>query len=230
MLKPLLCALSIALAVATLAFPAPVRAYIPMDDHYLCDFPQPLNVYRYFRWYPQELPLRVYIPEPDFGQNQQLSYRQLVASAFMRWQEKVPTFKFVMVPQPEAADIRVIWHEHFPESESAWGKAMFPTPYRTPEGIRHRSQIHLAVRPQAGTGLTSDSQSLFNADELLAIATHEVGHALGLPHSRNRDDIMSSHIYRLVASYQWEITPRDVATLVRLYTLPWELEIPPCNG
>jgi predicted Zn-dependent protease len=228
MLKSLLSGLLAATALLWAA--APVQAYIPMDDHYLCDFPQPLDVYRYYRWFPQELPLRVYIPEPGFDQNPQLSYRELVSAAFMRWQQKVPTFKFVMTDRPEAADIRVVWHEHFPESESAWGKAMFPTPYRTAEGIRHRSQIHLAVRPQAGTGFANDSKALFSADELLAIATHEVGHALGLPHSRNRDDIMSSHIYRLVASYQWEITPRDVATLVRLYTLPWQLEVPPCNG
>lgn len=211
-----------------LVLSAPGQAQIAMDDHYLCDFPNTVQQYRYFRWYPEELPLRVYIPEPHHLLRSDILYTELVMQAFMHWQQKVPPFKFVRVAQPETAEIQIVWYEHFAEGESTWGRAMYPNPYQTPQGIRHRSQIHLALSPQKGTGMASTSQRFFSADELLMIATHEVGHALGLPHSRNRNDIMSPSVYRLVGKHPWQISSRDVATLIHLYTLPWNLEVSPC--
>ncbi len=46
------------------------------------------------------------------------------------------------------------------------------------------------------------------------MALHEVGHALGLPHSDRPEDLMYPTTRRP------ELTPRDIATIQLLYHLP----------
>lgn len=206
----------------------PVQAYIPPDSHYLCDFPQNINVYKYQRWYPEELPIKVYIPPLRIQLPH--NYYALAQQAFLNWSARVPQFQFQWVNDPKAAQIQVDWEAHFPESESAWGKALFPMPRRMEDGsIKHFSVVKLALKSQQGTGLTGES-AFFSPSEFSAIATHEAGHALGLPHSKNREDLMTPYLNRLTASHQWRITQQDVSTLLYLYSLPRDLKVPPCNG
>lgn len=227
---PALASLFLFLAAASLAVKTPAQAYIPQDDQYLCDFPESLKVYRYWRWFPEELPLKVYLPNPPFKTEQPEMYQGLVQQAFLSWTAVAPAFRFQWVANPKDAQIKVVWFEHFPDSENMWGEASLPLPYLTAENqVRHKSEVHLAVQAQEGTGLTA-GHPFFGHDELLAIAIHEVGHALGLPHSKSSDDIMSQYLFRLSAQNQWQITTRDAATLRRLYSLPRNLKISPCNG
>ena len=184
------------------------------------------------RWLPEELPLRFYIPEPpsEFKAPASIKYRQLVQNALNEWKQHAPAFGFQVVDKPELAQVVIEWKEHFPENEGAWGLAFYPAPYLTADGkMRHRSVIYLAVFAQPGTGY-SGLKAPFEPDQLQAIATHEIGHALGLPHSNNANDMMAAYSYRLTPSFQFKISPRDVATLRRLYRLPRELKANPCGG
>lgn len=209
----------------------PVFAYIPPGDHYLCDYPQDIKFYRYFRWTPEEFPIRVYIPQPQFKTDHPEMYVPLVQQAFLSWSSYLPAISFTWVASPEEAQIKVTWQEKFPDSESTWGQAMYPNPYfDTQRKLKHKSEIQLALRAQEGTTLIAGQNPFFVKDELLAIATHEVGHSLGLPHSKNRDDLMSAYIFRFSAESRWGITQRDIDTLKRLYSLPADLKISPCNG
>ena len=207
-----------------------VLAYTPPGDDYLCDEPMELKFYQYIRWQPYELPLKVYVPPIPYKMQQPGMYMQVLHQAFGSWTQVIPQFNFQFVDSPAKAQIQIKWVEHFPESEAMWGETMLPTPYFDAQNkLRHRSEIRLALRAQKGTGLGTDSP-FFSAEELSAIATHEIGHALGLLHSDNPDDIMTSYLFRLTSQSKWAITPRDAATLRRLYTLPARVEIPPCNG
>lgn len=206
------------------------QAFTPAGDHYLCDYPMELAVYRYSRWFGYELPIKVYIPPVPYATENPGMYLPLVQQAFNSWGRVFPRISFSFVSDPKSAQIKIKWFESFPESESMWGEALFPQPYFDKQKqLRHTSEVRLAVRAQEGTGLTA-GKPLFSFDELLAIATHEVGHALGLPHSRNRDDIMSAYLFRLSANNDWMITQRDADTLRYLYSLPTKLEMSPCNG
>ncbi len=227
LLKFGLCASLICLGLA----PASL-AYSPIDDHYLCDYPQDIQHYRYYRWAPEELPISVYISAlPAIASsNPQANYRLWAQQAFAIWSQKVPEIKFAFVDQPQLAKITVKWVEHFPESESVWGKSIYPKPSKVAGGVAHHSEVHLALKAQRGTTLVPGQEPWFSQDELAAIAAHEVGHALGLPHSKDPDDLMTPYLFRLTANSHWGVSQRDQNTLKRLYHLPLDLKISPCNG
>lgn len=207
-------------------------AYSPIDDHYLCDYPQDIKQYRYYRWSPAEFPIPVYIANPPAlaNSNPRAQYRLWAQNAFTSWTQKVPEIAFVFVDQPQAAKIKVSWVEHFPESESVWGKSLYPQPSQTTGGLKHSSEVHLALKAQQGSTFIAGQEPWFSEDELAAIATHEVGHALGLPHSKDPDDLMTPYLFRLTANSHWGISQRDQNTLRLLYHLPLDLKINPCNG
>lgn len=205
---------------------------IPGDD-YLCTWKADLKFFKYYHWYAYEFPLRVYIPPipPFFAVSHPERYLQQVQQAFLNWSAVLPLLRFVWVQDPRQAQIQVQWQEKFPESESTWGRAALPTPYLSKEKkprIRHKSTLFLALKAQNGTGFMP-GETQFSPEEFLAIATHEAGHALGLLHSNAPDDLM---YHALFAHFdgKWEISQRDKASIIRLYSLPEELEISPCNG
>lgn len=222
------------LATALLGSTLGAMAFLPLaavaDDNYLCDFPEPDGrVYQNYRWFPGELPLRIFIPPVPFATPHPEMYIPLVQKAFLSWGQAAPVFTFQFVKDPRQAQIVVEWREHFPETEDMWGEATLPNPYLTQDGlVRHTVRMHLAVKAQPGSAIGSIGAVPFAYDELLAIVTHEAGHALGMPHSRDEGDIMSYYLSRNLASTTWRITQRDVNTLYALYRLPKQLKVHPC--
>lgn len=217
---------------ASLGFSVQPSQAAPSDD-YLCAWKVDLKFFKYYHWYAYEFPLRVYIPPvpESLGAANPELYPRLVQQAFMNWNTVLPLLKFVWIQEPRKAQIQVQWQEKFPESETTWGRATLPIPYLSKEHkprIRHKSVLYLALKAQDGTGLMP-GEAQFSADEFLAIATHEAGHALGLLHSNIPDDLMYHAMFAHFDGKR-EISQRDRASIERLYSLPEKLEISPCNG
>ncbi len=76
----------------------------------------------------------------------------------------------------------------------------------TRDGSIHSAVITLARRDQAGRPILSP--------ELLAVAVHELGHAMGLAHSSDPDDVM------FPVTRTARLSQRDRSTLALLYELP----------
>lgn len=120
--------------------------------------------------------------------------------AFAAWQDVYPDLRFEVVADPAEAEITVRWIEKFEIDRTGQTDLQFRA-----TGAVQRADIQLALQ-------MPDGQPLVEVG-LAAVATHEVGHALGLPHSGNPRDVMFPD------TRTGAISTRDRATLVLLYAV-----------
>ncbi|PKL78595.1 MAG: hypothetical protein CVV27_03080 [Candidatus Melainabacteria bacterium HGW-Melainabacteria-1] len=199
----------------------------PASD-YLCEDKRSLTDLETQRWYPEEFPLKVHIPAVPYQVKQPKMYLPLVKEAFAAWAKPFKAIRFVYVDQPEQADILIEWKEYF--DVGAWGMAHLPYLYTDATGkVRHHSTVYLAVNAQPGSVFNPETKVLFSYHELLAIAKHEVGHAIGLGHSKGDMDLMGPQGYGFLSKSVFQASKRDIQTLLRLYRLPRKLKQHPCE-
>ena len=155
------------------------------------------------RWPERTMePVRVWIqrsaPFPDWTPE----LFRVARAAFDEWGEVGVPVRFTFTVDSTRADIRVSFADRITD-----GNRLGVTTHRhDQDGWIVGADIVVATHDTAGTVL---AQPL-----ITAIARHEVGHALGLAHSRDRATIMYPESQTLT------ITGPDRATLKLLYTLP----------
>lgn len=121
--------------------------------------------------------------------------------AFERWENTGVGLTFQVVSDSAHADVVIRWIDHFDfdragQTDLTWDQA----------GRVRRASISLALRTHTGTPLPDAA--------LLSVAVHEAGHALGLPHSPDTNDVM------FPATRTGSLTDRDRRTIEVLYRLP----------
>ena len=154
------------------------------------------------RW-PDRLatPLRVWIdPDPPL-EGWDADFEHQVRSAFMAWTETGIPIRFQFVADSADSDVDVSWVDRFDEPIS--GKTRWA-----------RDNRWWIVDGSITIALHHNSGPTLSATAIHAIALHEVGHLLGLDHSRNIDNIMTPRV-RVKA-----LSDEDRATMKLLYTLP----------
>jgi hypothetical protein len=146
-------------------------------------------------------PFRIALLEgesPDYGARM----AGFVREAASRWEAAGIGWRFGFTGDSANADIIVRWRMSFGNGNQA---GVTDLRWTNAGPVRH-AYISLATR--------NEGDSLFSDEALLGAAIHELGHAMGLPHSADSADVMFP-VTRVTT-----VSDRDRATARLLYSLP----------
>jgi len=146
-------------------------------------------------------PLAVYVASGAGMTGWRAEYVREVASAFAAWTHAGLPLRFRLVDDPARADVRVGWVDRFREPIS--GRTVWS---RDDHWWMLDAGITLALHHNDGAPL--------DADQVHAIALHEVGHLLGLDHTADPANVMAPRVRVR------ELSAADQATARLLYSVP----------
>lgn len=166
-----------------------------------------------YRWPKDMIPVTVYFEtdsrvggfRPSFVEIARNCLDEWAAASGHRidWQE---------VKEKNAAKIVFRWRsEHDGDQLSgAEGGLAIPTLYDYADGKHTIELARITVWTRS-----LDGSTFLTDDEMRATTLHEIGHALGLTHSPNNNDVM---FFSETSARSPVLTARDKATIIRLYT------------
>jgi hypothetical protein len=158
-----------------------------------------------YRWPDHDAgsPLRVWIQPDPHVRDWWIGYVQSARDVFLEWETAGIPVRFQFPNDSTGADIVLRWIDQFPSDELRIGKTR-----------RLADENAWVTHAEVVVALHDREGDTFPPGEISEILRHEIGHSLGLGHSRNRGTIMYPE------NTQLDLTDFDKETLHLLYTLP----------
>ena len=147
--------------------------------------------------------VRVWIQFDPHVRDWWIGYVQSARDVFLEWQTAGIPLRFVFPSDSAGTYIVVRWIDQFPPDELRIGKTR-----------RLADQNAWVTHAEVVVALHDRDGDTFPPGEISEILRHEIGHALGLGHSRDRGTIMYPE------NTQLDLTETDKETLHLLYSLP----------
>lgn len=145
--------------------------------------------------------IAVYVPPND-------DKTELMKKAFEDWEKKTKNnLGFVWVKTPENSDIDIVFIEKDLTGYCGTPEAMGCAQNYHHNGMMH-SRIYITKRRPKGL--------LLSNTQVYAVMRHEIGHTLGLEHSKGFNDIMFASTNLGIAIKQ-DIGDNDVRAIYKLY-------------
>jgi predicted Zn-dependent protease len=174
---------------------------------YLCAEVETAGELRVLRW-PRNTPtLRVWIPEPEHLSGATArEFQRAAVRGIQVWHNHPFPLTISTRATGENPDITLEWvsslgGNRLGEAQKEWSKVGSEVRVKIPSlslVTHHPSNPKIELTP----------------DQILLVAAHEMGHALGLPHSDNERDLM----YPMNTA--WRPTSRDYRTMEAVYQTP----------
>lgn len=162
---------------------------------------------RVLRWSTDTREIRIHVPPPPVASKTEARALQDAAvSGILAWQAKPIPLRVLRSTGGEEVDIVVRWVDRLGGTELGRVETEWVRRTDGAAAMRVRS-FELALRNpfDASRGLTPDQVQL--------TAAHEMGHALGLPHSDSPRDVMHP------TNTATTISPRDYQAMAALYRM-----------
>lgn len=144
-------------------------------------------------------PVRVLLA-PSTTANFQPAFLQQVRAAFQTWVEAGVPVRFNFDADSSSAEVRFRWRIQFEGEKSGQTELLWDD-----EGKLTGGTVTLATFDPKGQPL--------GPDDVRVLALHEIGHLLGLDHSKDSGDIMFAQ------PKVRDLSPHDIATVQLLYDL-----------
>jgi predicted Zn-dependent protease len=174
---------------------------------YLCADVERAGELRILRWPENTRSLRVWIPEPEhLSPASAREFQRAAARGIQVWHNHPFPLTINTRSRSENPDIVLEWvfslgGNRLGQARMEWSKVGEEVRVRIPS-------LSLVTHHPASPGVE------LTPDQILLVAAHEMGHALGLPHSDDQRDLMYPQ------NTAWRPTARDYRTMEAVYRMP----------